>query len=142
MKPTSWQSSIAMWQKLKESEEAFADELQILARKVIIKKPDFRNNLDTTLKQCYTSQLLDRNSASIAKTLLVQMQQCSFTEFRNELARVLDTRPRAISKASAKPITTKSVEVEEEERKTCQFHHHLQSPSLRRTKRLVRSLLK
>ena len=73
-------------QKLKESEEAFADELQILARKVIIKKPDFRNNLDTTLKQRYASQLFDCNSTSIAKTLLVQMQQCSFTEFRNELA--------------------------------------------------------
>ena len=73
-------------QKIKESEEAFVDELQILTHKVIIKKSDFRNNLDMTLKQCYTSQLLDRNSASIAKTLLVQMQQCSFTEFRNELA--------------------------------------------------------
>ena len=60
--------------------------LQILAHKVIIKKPDFRNNLDTTLKQCYASQLLDCNSMSIAKTLLVQMQQCSFTEFHNELA--------------------------------------------------------
>ena len=102
-------------QKLKESEEAFADELQILARKVIIKKPDFRNNLDTTLKQRYTSQLLDRNSTSIAKTLLVQMQQCSFTEFRTELARVLGTRRRAISKARAKPVMTKSVEVEEED---------------------------
>ena len=67
-------------QKLKESEEAFADELQILAHKVIIKKPDFMVNLDMTLKQCYASQLLDCNSASIAKTLLVQMQQCSFTE--------------------------------------------------------------
>ena len=82
---------------------------------VIIKKPDFRVNLDTTLKQCYASQLLDHNSASIAKTLLVQMQQCSFTEFRNELARVLDTRSRAISKASAKPITMKSIKVDEEE---------------------------
>ena len=78
-------------QKVKELEEAFADELQILARKVIIKKPDFRVNLDTTLKQRYASQLLDRNSTSIAKTLLVQMSKCSFTEFRNELARVLDT---------------------------------------------------
>ena len=73
-------------QKVKESEEAFADELQILARKVIIKKPDFRVNLDTTLKQRYASQLLDRNSASIAKTLLVQTSKCSFTEFCNELA--------------------------------------------------------
>ena len=102
-------------QKLKESEEAFADELQILARKVIIMKPDFRVNLDTTLKQHYTSQLFDCNSASMAKTLLVQMQQYSFTEFRNKLARVLGTHQHAISKASAKPITTKSVEVKEEE---------------------------
>ena len=52
---------------------------------------------------------------SIAKTLLVQMQQCSFTEFRNELARVLDTRRRAISKATAKSVMAKSIEVEEEE---------------------------
>ena len=73
-------------QKIKESEEAFADELQILACKVIIKKPDFRVNLETTLKQRYASQLLDHNSTSIAKTLLVQMSQCSFTEFHNELA--------------------------------------------------------
>ena len=43
------------------------------------------------------------------------MQQCSFTEFCNELAQVLDTRQWAISKASVKPVTTKSVEVEEEE---------------------------
>ena len=38
-------------QKAKETEEAFADELQILAQKVISKKPDFRLDLDTTLKQ-------------------------------------------------------------------------------------------
>ena len=34
----------------KESEEAFDDELQLLARKVISKKPDFRINLDTTIE--------------------------------------------------------------------------------------------
>ena len=102
-------------QKTKETEEAFADELQILACKVIIKKPDFRVNLDSTLKQRYASQLLDRNSASIAKTLLVQMSKCSFTEFRNELARVLDTRCKAIVKASLKPITTKAIEVKEDD---------------------------
>ena len=102
-------------QKVKESEEAFADELQILVHKVIIKKPDFGVNLDTTLKQHYASQLLDCNSTSIAKTLLVQMSKCSFTEFHNELARILDTRRRTITKASVKPITSKSIEVEEEE---------------------------
>ena len=110
-------------QKLKESEEAFADELQILAHKVIIKKPDFRNNLDMTLKQHYASQLLDCNSTSIAKTLLVQMQQCSFTEFRNKLARVLDTRRRAISKASAKPLQQNPLRSKKKMRKTRRYHH-------------------
>ena len=37
-------------QYAKESEESFADELQLLARKVISKKPDFRVNLDNTMK--------------------------------------------------------------------------------------------
>ena len=129
-------------QKLKESEEAFADELQILAHKVIIKKPDFRVNLNTTLKQRYASQLYDCNSTSIAKTLLVQMQQCFFTEFCNKLARVLGTRKHAISKASVKPVTTKSVEVEEVKKKMHQHHHHLQSLMPRRTRRLVCSLHK
>ena len=99
-------------QKANESEEAFTDELQILAHKVIIKKPDFHVNLDLMLKQRYPSQLFDRNSTSIARTLLVQMQQCSFTEFHNELAQVLGTHQHAISKANTKIISTKSIEVE------------------------------
>ena len=102
-------------QKVKESEEAFADELQILACKVIIKKPDFCVNLDLTLKQCYVSQLCDCNSTSIAKNLLVQMHQCSFTEFRNELAQVLGTCQHAISKANTKIVSTKSIEAESRE---------------------------
>ena len=92
--------------KNQKSEEAFADELQILAHKVIIKKPDFWVNLDSTLKQRYASQLFDHNSASIAKTLLVQMQKCSFTEFHNELTQVLGTCQREISKAPAKSVST------------------------------------
>ena len=43
------------------------------------------------------------------------MSSCSFTEFRNELARVLDTRHKAITKASLKPVSTKSIEVEEDD---------------------------
>ena len=108
-------------QKVKQSEEAFANKLQILAPKVIIKKPDFRVNLNSTLKQRYASQLFDCNSVSIAKTLLIQIQQCSFTEFCNELAQVLGTHQRAISKASTKTVSTKSVEVESGEEDALPF---------------------
>ena len=78
-------------QYAKESEESFADELQLLVRKVISKKPNFRVNLDNTMKQRYASQLYDRSNASIAKALLLQMPTISFTQYRNELARVLGT---------------------------------------------------
>ena len=78
-------------QYAKESEESFADELQLSARKVISKKPDFRVNLDNTMKQQYASQLYDCSNASIAKALLLQMPTVSFTQYRNELARVLGT---------------------------------------------------
>ena len=78
-------------QYTKESEESFADKLQLLARKVISKKPNFRVNMDNTMKQQYASQLYDCSNASIAKALLLQMPTISFTQFHNELARVLGT---------------------------------------------------
>ena len=102
-------------QKSKELEEAFADELQILARKVISRKPDFQNDLDMTLKQRYVSQLYDRNNALIAKTLLKQMPQITFTQFHNELARVLGTCQHAAAKASVKTVTAALAETESEE---------------------------
>ena len=109
----------------KESEEAFADELQLLARKVISKKPDFRVNLDATMKQWYASQLYDRSNASIAKALLLQMPDVSFTQYRNELARVLGT-----CQCSNKTVSSKSVSVasegtksEEEEKAVSKSQH-------------------
>ena len=78
-------------QKPRESEEAFADELQLLAHKVISKKLDFQQKLDATLKQCYANQLYDHSNASIAKTLLLQIPKVTFTQFHNELARILGT---------------------------------------------------
>ena len=102
-------------QKLKELEEAFADELQILAQKVISRKSNFRYDLDMTLKQRYASQLNDRNNVSIAKTLLKQMPQITFTQFCNELARVLGTRQCTATKASVKTVTAALAETESEE---------------------------
>ena len=105
-------------QHAKELEEIFVDELQLLARKVISKKPNFQINLDTTLKQQYASQLYDHNSTSIAKTLLLQMPQVSFTQFRNELARVLRTHQHPNKSSSGKSISTFSVGVKSEEEGT------------------------
>ena len=112
-------------QRAKELEEVFADELQLLAQKVISKKPDFQVNLDTMLKQWYTNQLYDCNSASIAKMLLLQMPKVSFTQFRNELARVLGTHQHS-SKTTTKSIATSTVGVESEEEGTVSKSQHRQ----------------
>ena len=96
-------------QYAKESEESFTDELQLLARKLISKKPDFRVNLDNTMKQRYASQLYDHSNVSIAKALLLQMPTVSFTQYRNELARVLGTRQHP-----SKGVSTKAVSATQE----------------------------
>ena len=51
---------------------------------------------------------------SIAKTLLKQMPQISFTQFRNKLSRVLGTRQHVRAKASVKTVTATSTETESE----------------------------
>ena len=60
------------------------------------------------------SQLFDRNSTSIAKTLLKQMPQISFTQFHNKLSRVLGTQQCMAVKASVKTMTATSMETESE----------------------------
>ena len=69
-----------------------------------------------TLKQRYVSQLNDRNNVSIAKTLLKQMPQITFTQFCNELARILGTHQCTATKASVKTVMAASVETESEEK--------------------------
>ena len=110
---------------MKESEESFADELQLLARKVISKKPNFRVNLDNTMKQWYASQLYDRSNASVAKALLLQMPTVSFTQYRNELARVLGTHQRPSKGVSTKLVsaTQEGTESGEEEKSIPKSQH-------------------
>ena len=102
-------------QYAKESEEAFADELQLLARKVISKKPDFWLDLDTTMKQWYASQRYDCSNASIAKALLLQMPNVFFTKYRNKLARVLGTCQRSGRSVLSKSVSVSAAGAESEE---------------------------
>ena len=61
------------------------------------------------MKQWYASQLYDCSNASIAKALLLQMPTISFTQYRNELARVLGTHQHP-----SKGVSTKAVSVIQE----------------------------
>ena len=64
------------------------------------------------MKQRYASQLYDCSNASIAKALLLQMPTVSFTQYHNELARVLGTRQRQNKGVSSKAISVTPEETE------------------------------
>ena len=70
------------------------------------------------MKQRYASQLYDCSNASIAKALLLQMPTVSFTQYRNELARVLGTCQRLSKGVSTKAVsaTQEGTESEGEEK--------------------------
>ena len=57
-------------QKNNESEDAFADDLQILARKIIARKPSFRAEANEQLKNQYAHKLHNQYYAAIARSVL------------------------------------------------------------------------
>ena len=66
------------------------------------------------MKQQYASQLYDHSNASIAKALLLQMPTVSFTQYCNELARVLGTRQHQNKGVTSKAISATQEETESE----------------------------
>ena len=66
--------------KPKESEDAFADELQILVRKIIARKPELHLQANEALKHQYAHNLKDQYYGIIARNCLINSpKEQSFT---------------------------------------------------------------
>ena len=82
-------------QKKNESEEAFADELQILVCKIIARKPEFREDANEQLKSQYAHKLKDPYYAAIAHSMLQSLEDSeSFTQFWGHLAMMFGGRSK------------------------------------------------
>ena len=114
MKQTSWLSSTADANMQRSQKNPLPMSYNCWQEKWLARKPDFRVNLDNTMKQLYASQLYDHSIASIAKALLLQMPTVSFTQYRNELARVLGTHQHPVKGVSSKAISATPEETESE----------------------------
>ena len=69
-------------QKKYELEDAFADDLQILVRKIIAQKPSFRTEANEQLKHQYAHKLHDWYYAAIACSVLQTSNPTeTFTQF-------------------------------------------------------------
>ena len=74
-------------QKKNELEDAFADDLQILVRKIIARKPSFRAEANEQLKNQYAHKLHDQYYAAIVQSMLQTSNPSeTFTQFWGRLA--------------------------------------------------------
>ena len=103
-------------QKKNESEEAFADELQILVCKITARKPEFREDANEQLKSQYVHKLKDPYYAAIAQSMLQSSEDLeSFTQFQGHLAMMFAGRSK-LGKTSSHTaaIKTSSYVISEE----------------------------
>ena len=99
-------------QKKNESEDAFADDLQILVRKIIAQKPSFRAEANEQLKNQYAHKLHDQYYAAIAESVLQTSDPLeTFTQFQGQLALTFGSHSKSgkVSSWMAAIETTASV---------------------------------
>ena len=99
-------------QKARETEHTFADNLQVLARKIIVHKPSFRKEANQQLKAQYMHKLWDQYYAALAhSTLQSYPEEESFTRFWRCLVTMFGGHTRQ-SQSSASSAATSSIESE------------------------------
>ena len=103
-------------QKKNESEEAFADDLQILVCKIIARKPEFREDANEQLKSQFVHKLKDPYYAAIARSMLQSLEDTeSFTQFWGHLAMTFGGRSKSGKTSShTAAIETSSYIISEE----------------------------
>ena len=85
----------ARTQKKNESEEVFADDLQILVCKIIARKPEFWEDANEQLKSQFAHKLKDPYYAAIARSMLQSSGDLeTFTQFRGCLAMTFGGRSK------------------------------------------------
>ena len=80
-------------QRTRETEDAFADELQILVRKIIARKPEFIHKANQALKHQYAQNLRDPYFRVVARgQCLSSPDSKSFMQFRGRLALMFNSQ--------------------------------------------------
>ena len=105
------------FQKTRETEDAFADDLQILVRKTVAQKPEFIHEANQALKHQYAQNLRDPYFGVVARgQCLSSPDSKSFTQFRGRLALMFNSRGKQHARAH---VTTAAVESGDPEHLSC-----------------------
>ena len=80
-------------QKTRETKGAFADELQVLVRKIVARKPEFESEAKQALKHQFAQNLRDPYFGVVARgQCLSSPDSESFTQFQGQLALMFNCR--------------------------------------------------
>ena len=100
-------------QKIRETEDAFADELQVLVQKIVARKPEFIGEANQGLKHQFAQNLRDPYFRVVARgQCLSSPDSESFTQFQGRLALMFNSQGKQCTKAS---ITTTAVDSGDQE---------------------------
>ena len=73
-------------QKTQETKDAFADELQVLVRKTVAQKPEFKSETNQALKHQFAQNLTDPYFVVVARGQCLSCPDSeSFTQFQGQL---------------------------------------------------------
>ena len=90
------------FQKTRETEDVFADELQILVWKIVARKPEFIHEANQALKHQYAQNLRDPYFGVVARgQCLSSPDSESFTQFRGRLALMFNSQGKQQQHARA-----------------------------------------
>ena len=97
-------------QKARKTEDTFEDDLQVLARKIIVCKPSFQKEANQQLKAQYAHKLWDQYYAAMAHSALQSSpEEESFTRFQGQLVTMFGGHTRQ-SQLSASTATITSID--------------------------------
>ena len=95
-------------QKTQETEDAFADELQVLDRKIVAQKPEFKSKANQALKHQFPQNLRDPYFGEVGRgPCLSSPDSKGFTQFWGRLVLMFNSRGKQCVKAS---VTTSAVD--------------------------------
>ena len=100
-------------QKIQETEDAFAEELQVLIQKIVALKPEFKGEANQALKHQFAQNLRDPYFGVVARGQCLSSPDSKiFTQFQGRLALMFNSQGKQCVKAN---ITTAAVDSRDQE---------------------------
>ena len=91
-------------QNQKESVKEFGESLLQIARKIMTTKPEFKVDIDNTLKACFSDGLRDHYHQAMAREMIRSRPTLSYVAYKSEVLKTLGPNVKPRSKLETSDI--------------------------------------